>query len=104
MTARAASIRQSQQSQFHVRNNTAWTMVSQPNGSHTQVNQNLRMFRTRNVTITMGGSAPNDSIVYDARGLEVWPVSRRTYVLTLNSLKDSVCVSRVGLIARKCGW
>jgi len=45
-----------------------------------------------------------DSIVYDARGLEVWPVTRRTYVLTLNNLKDSICVSRVGLIARKCGW
>ena len=79
-------------------------MVSQPNGTSTMVNQSLRMFRTRNVTITMGGSPPNDSIVYDARGIEVWPVNRRTYVLTLNNLKDSVCVSRVGLIARKCGW
>ena len=76
MTARAAAIRQSQQSQFHVRNNTAWVMVSQPNGTNTMVNQNLRMFRTRNVTITMGGSPANDSIVYDARGIEVWPVSR----------------------------
>jgi prepilin-type N-terminal cleavage/methylation domain-containing protein len=104
MTARAAAIRQSQQSQFHLRNNTAWVMVSQPNGSHTMVNQNLRMFRTRNVIVTMGGSSVTDSIVYDPRGIEVWPGNRRTYVLTLNNLKDSVCVSRVGLIARRCGW
>jgi prepilin-type N-terminal cleavage/methylation domain-containing protein len=104
VTARAAAIRQSQQSQFHIVNNSAWTTVSQPNGTSATVNQRLRLFRTRNVIITMGGSAPNDSIVYDARGIEVSPVSRRTYVLTLNNLKDSVCVSRVGLIARQCGW
>ena len=104
MTARAAAIRQSQQSQFHIVNNTAWTTVSQPNGTNATVNQRLRLFRTRSVIVTMGGWAPNDSIVYDARGLEVWPANRRTYVLTLNNLKDSVCVSRVGLIARQCGW
>jgi len=104
MTARAAAIRQSQPAQFHLSINSAWTTVSQPNGTTATVNQRLRLFRTRNVTITMGGSAVVDSIVYDARGLEVWPVSRRTYVLTLNNLKDSVCVSRVGLIARQCGW
>jgi type II secretory pathway pseudopilin PulG len=104
MTARAAAIRQSQQSQFHIVNNTAWTTVNLPNGTNTTVNQRLRLFRTRNVIVTMGGSAPNDSIAYDARGIEVWPVTRRTYVLTLNNLKDSVCVSRVGLIARQCGW
>lgn len=104
VTARAAAVRQSQSSQFHVVNNSAWTTVSQPNGTSATVNQRLRLFRTRNVIITMGGSAPNDSIVYDARGIEVSPVNRRTYVLTLNNLKDSVCVSRVGLIARRCGW
>lgn len=104
MTARAAAIRQSQQSQFHIRFNTAWTTVNQPNGTNVTVNQNLRLHRTRNVFVTLDGDAPNDSIVYDARGIEVWPVSQRTYVLTLNNLKDSVCVSRVGLITRKCGW
>ena len=104
MTARAAAIRQSQQSQFHVRGNTAWTTVNLPNGTNTTVNQKLRLFRARNVTITLGGAFPNDSIVYDGRGIETWPASRRTYVLQLNNLKDSVCVSRVGLIARQCGW
>ena len=104
MTSRAAAIRQSQQAQFHVRNNTAWVMVNQPNGTNTMVNQNLRMFRTRQVTITLSGSPTTDSIVYDARGIEIMPNARRKYMLTLNNLKDSVCVSRVGLIARQCGW
>jgi hypothetical protein len=27
----------------------------------------------------------------------------RTYVLTRNSSKDSICISRLGLIARRCG-
>lgn len=104
MTARAAAVRQSQPSQFHIVNNTAWTTVSQPNGTTATVNQRLRFFRTRNVIITMGGSAPNDSIVYDARGIENVPGQRRVYVLTLNNLKDSVCVSRAGLISRQCSW
>jgi prepilin-type N-terminal cleavage/methylation domain-containing protein len=104
VTARAAAVRQSQQSQFHIVNNSAWTTVSQPNGTSATVNMKNRFFSTRSVIVTLGGSAPNDSIVYDARGLEVWPVTQRTYVLTLNNLKDSVCVSRVGLIARTCGW
>lgn len=104
MTARAAAIRQSQQSQFHIVNNTAWTTVNQPNGTNITVNQNLKLHRTRNVVVTRDGDPPSDSIVYDARGIETYPVSRRIYVLTLNSLQDSVCVSRVGLITRKCGW
>jgi hypothetical protein len=63
------------------------------------------MFRTRNVTVALNGdTSPNDSVVYDARGIEVYPVQRNYFVLTLNNLKDSVCVSRVGLISRKCGW
>src|SRR4029078_5419977 len=45
MTARAAAIRQSQQSQFHIVNNTAWKTVNQPNGTNTSVNQRLRLFR-----------------------------------------------------------
>ena len=104
MTARAAAIRQSQQSKFHVTGNSAWAMVSQPNGTTTTVTQRLRLFRTRNVTLTLNGWWPTDSIVYDARGIESWPVQRRVYVMTLNNLKDSVCVSRVGLIARQCTW
>jgi type II secretory pathway pseudopilin PulG len=104
MTTRAAAIRQSQQAQFHIVNNTAWTTVNRPNGTNTTVNQRLRLFRTRNVIVTRDGSAPNDSIVYDARGIEFLPGGRRTYVLTLNNLKDSICVSRAGLIARQCGW
>src|SRR5690242_6965572 len=47
MTARAAAIRQSQQSQFHIVNNTAWTTVNRPNGTNITVNQNLKLHRTR---------------------------------------------------------
>ena len=104
VTARAAGIRQSQQSQFHIKGNSMWTTVNQPNGTNTSVNQRVRLGRTRNVIITMNGWSPNDSIVYDARGIAVVPGQRRTYILTLNNLQDSVCVSRAGLVARQCGW
>ena len=105
MASRAAAIRQSQPAQFHMLFNRVWATVKQPSGSTVSVTQTLRTFRTRNVTLSLNGDySPNDSIVYDARGIEVYPGRRYTLVLTLNNIKDSVCVSRVGLIARQCAW
>ena len=105
MASRAAAIRQSRQAQFHILNSRVWATVKQSGGSSATVTQTLRLFRTRDVTLSLNGDySPNDSIVYDARGLEVYPGQRTVLVLTLNNLKDSICVSRVGLIARQCTW
>lgn len=105
MASRAAAIRQSQPSQFHISNNRVWAMVQQPNGTTTSVSQTLRTFRTRNVTLSMNGDfTPNDSIVYDARGIAVYPGRRDMFILTLNNLQDTVCVSRAGLITRQCSY
>jgi type II secretory pathway pseudopilin PulG len=105
MASRAAAIRQSQQAQFHISSNRVWATVHQPNGTSTSVTQTLRMFRARAVTLSMNGDlSPNDSIVYDARGIETYPGSKSIFVLTLNNLQDSVCVSRAGLITRRCGY
>jgi len=105
MAARAAAIRQSQQAQFHIQNNKVWATVNQPNGTNATVTQTLRTYRTRDVTLSMNGDlTPNDSIVYDARGIETYPAQRSTFVLTLNGLQDTICVSRAGLIGRRCTW
>jgi hypothetical protein len=41
-------------------------------------------------------------VSFDSRGMSS-TFSSRVYVLTRNSTKDSICVSRLGLIARTCG-
>ena len=103
-TARAAAIRQSQSGHFHANNNTIWSAVNQPNGTNINVSRAVSLRTARGVTLTLGGSAPNqDSIVFDSRGMGDAAGGARTYVLTRNGVKDSVCVSRLGLIALTCG-
>jgi Tfp pilus assembly protein FimT len=105
MASRAAAIRQSQSAQFHISNNRVWATINQPNGTNTSVTQTLRTHRTQNVTLSMNGDyTPVDSIVYDARGIETYPGRRNVFVLTLNNLQDTVCVSRAGLITRRCTY
>lgn len=102
VTARAAAIRQSQTSQFHYASSTIWTSVNQPDGTNITVARSVALNTARGVTVTLGGSSITDSIQFDSRGLGMASATR-TFVLTRNSTKDSVCVSRLGLIARTCG-
>ena len=102
MTARAAAIRQSQSSQFHITSSTIWTTVNQPDGTNITVSRSVPLNTARGVTVTLGGSPPADVVSFDSRGMSS-TFSSRVYVLTRNSTKDSVCVSRLGLIARTCG-
>jgi len=103
MTARAAAIRQSQSAQFHSSANTIWSNVNQPDGTNINVSRAVSLMNARGVAVTLGGSPPaNDSIQFDSRGMSNTG-SSRTYVFTRNGVKDSICVSRLGLIARSCG-
>jgi type II secretory pathway pseudopilin PulG len=103
-TARAAAIRQSQTSQFHYASSTIWTTVNQPDGTNINVTRSVPLGTARGVTMTIGGSSVTDSIWFDSRGMGGSTGNlAHTFVLTRNSMKDSVCVSRLGLIARSCG-
>jgi prepilin-type N-terminal cleavage/methylation domain-containing protein len=102
MRARAAAIRQSQPAQFYLSNNQIWATVSQPGGSSTNVAFTAALDQSRGVTVTSGTSATSDTIVFDPRGIATLSTAR-TYVFTRNGIKDSLCVSRLGLIARFCG-
>ncbi len=103
-TARAAAIRQSQLGHFHANSNTIWSNVNQPDGTSINVSKGVSLMNARGVAVTLGGSAPSqDSIIFDSRGMSTNISAGRTYVFTRNSIKDSICVSRLGLIARKCG-
>ena len=102
-TARAAAIRQGQSGQFHANNNTIWSNVNQPDGSNINVSRAVSLKTARGVTVTLNGSAPSqDSIQFDSRGLSITG-GAHTYLFTRNGFKDSICVSRLGLIATSCG-
>jgi Tfp pilus assembly protein FimT len=101
-TARAAAVRQSQSGHFHANSNSIWSSVNQPDGTVINVSKSVSLMNARGVAVTLGGSAPsNDSIVFDSRGMGTTVPHK--YLLTRNGVKDSVCVSRLGLIARTCG-
>jgi len=101
-TARAAAIRQSQSGHFHANGNSIWSSVNQPDGTVANVSKSVSLMTARGVAVTLSGSAPSqDSIVFDSRGIGA--TAAHKYMLTRNGVKDSVCVSRLGLIARTCG-
>ena len=106
-TARAAAIRQSQYGHFHANSNPIWSNVNQPNGTSINVSKSVSLMNARGVALTLGGSAPsNDSILFDSRGMAGVGSNNsggHIYVFTRNGFKDSICVSRFGLIALACG-
>jgi prepilin-type N-terminal cleavage/methylation domain-containing protein len=102
-SARAAAIRQSQPAQFYVVNNTIWSTVTLPNGTRSGVTGSVMLDKAREVVVKIGAAVANDSIIFDPRGFATLPAVTRTYVLTRSTLTDSICVSKLGLIARRCG-
>ena len=102
VTARASAIRRSATAVFSVSNSTISARVKLPDGSQTSLGGTVPLVSARGVTVSPGGSSTPDEIAYDSRGMANLP-STHVYVLTRNSKKDSICVSRLGLIAQYCG-
>jgi prepilin-type N-terminal cleavage/methylation domain-containing protein len=103
VTARATAIRRSRASKFKIQNNTIWATTIKSDGTDSTIAFNVPLLTARGVTVTADGSAANESISFDSRGMALSLANARTYVLTRNSSKDSICISRLGLIARRCG-
>jgi len=103
VTARATAIRRSRTSTFRIQSNTIWATTLKSDGTDSTIARNVPLLTARGVTVTAGGVAANESISFDSRGMAMSLGNAHTYVLTRNSSKDSLCVSRLGLIARRCG-
>ena len=103
VTARATAIRRATTATFRIQSNTIWDTKRNYNGTDSTIALNVPLLTARGVTVTSGGVAANETISYDSRGMATGLTGTRTYVLTRNSTKDSICVSRLGLIARRCG-
>ena len=102
VTTRAAAIRRSTTAVFSVQNSTISAKVTLPTGAQSSLGGTVPLVSARGVTVSPGGSSTADLISYDSRGMANLG-NTRVYVLTRNSKKDSICVSRLGLIAQYCG-
>lgn len=102
VTARAAAIKRSRTSTFKVKNNTIWVTTTKSDGTDSTIALNVPLQSARGVTVSKQGIGADDAIAFDPRGMALL-TNARTYILTRNSSKDSICVSRLGLIARRCG-
>ena len=101
---RAAAIRQSSTATFRLWNNNVSATVMQANGSTLSLGSAEHLDKTQGVVITRGTGVVQDVLTYDSRGLMSPPLLLPySYVVTRNNVKDSICVSRLGLIARRCG-
>jgi hypothetical protein len=80
--------------------------VTQSNGTRLSLGSAEHLDKTEGVVITRGTGVARDLIAFDSRGLSlIGTVTTPGYVfvVTRNNVKDSICVSRLGLIARTCG-
>lgn len=102
VTTRAAAIRRSATAVFSVSNSTISTKVNLPTGGTASLGGAVPLVSARGVAVSPGGTSTADVITYDSRGMATNLSATHVYVLTRNSKKDSICVSRLGLIAQYC--
>lgn len=58
------------------------------------------LYATHGVTVAMTGLLPKDTIRFDARGVAIGLTGTQTITFTNSTAADSVCVLRVGKVAR----
>lgn len=96
-TTRAAAIRRGMRANFKTRADTMWVEIQAP-GTPEVIGPRIPLRETFNVNMT----ATTDSIVFDARGFAIAPAAASKYVITRASARDSICVTRLGMVTRKC--
>ncbi len=102
VVARAAAIRRSTAAAFKVAGSTMWVTSTSSTGTVSTIRDSIALASTQKVSVTVSGGATTDSLVFNSRGLESSPNASRTYIFSRGSSKDSICVTRLGMIA-KCG-
>lgn len=96
-TARAAAIRRGMRANFKTRADTMWIEIQQP-GAPEIIAPRIPLSATFNVTMT----STTDSIVFDARGFAINLDGTKTFVVSRSSVRDSICVTRLGMVSPKC--
>lgn len=105
VVARAAAIRRGQTAEFRLNGNVMQVLVDS-SGTFVSVRDSVSLYNTDKVTVTARGVTGVDSILFNPRGFatNLSPsTSPHVYVITRDNSSDSLCVSMLGLIARRCG-
>lgn len=94
-TTRQAAIRRGTGAAFRRSGNRIWAMVPEANGTWTDIGARYYLDSLYRVTV----ASTRDTIAFDARGVPVGiPLGGAKFVVDHNGFRDSVCVSRGGLI------
>ncbi len=96
-TSRAAAIRRGMRANFKTRGDTMWIEIQQP-GAPELIAPRIPLSATFNVGLT----STTDSIVFDARGFAINLAGTQKFVVTRSSVRDSICVTRLGMVSPKC--
>lgn len=97
-TTRAAAIRRGMRANFKTNADTMWIEIQQP-GAPELIAARIPLFDTFNATVTRTGP---DSIVFDARGFAINLTGTQKYVVSRSQARDSICVTRLGMISPGC--
>lgn len=96
-TARAAAIRRGLRANFKTSADTMWVEIQQP-GAPEAIVPRIPLASTFNVAVQSSG----DSITFDARGFALGLNATQKFIVTRAAAKDSVCVTRLGMVSKGC--
>lgn len=97
VVARAASVQNGSEARFIRSGSTARVMVDSSGTFVTLLSRNL--YTEQGVTLTTGGT-PRDTIRFDSRGMGIGLAGVAIFKFTNSTVKDSICVSKYGKVAR----
>lgn len=98
-SARATAIRRGVPAQFHATDNTIWVTATTASAGRDTVGASKPLGSEYAVTLT-----GTDSLLFDARGFVTNLAATQKFLVTRAEFSDSLCVSRAGLIASRCGF
>lgn len=98
VVARSAAVQNGADARFIRSGNVVRVIVDSSGTFVTLASRDLN--KEHGVTVTVGGAAPRDTVRYDARGLAIGLTGAETITFTKATVTDSICVSKLGKVAR----
>jgi prepilin-type N-terminal cleavage/methylation domain-containing protein len=98
VVARAASVQNGSEARFIRSGNVARVVVDSSGTFVTLLSRDL--YQEHGVTLANGGAAPRDTIRFDSRGMGIGLAGAATFKFTNSTVRDSICVSKYGKVAR----
>lgn len=98
VVARAAAVQNGSEARFIRAGNVVRVTVDSSGTFVTLTTRDL--YTEHGVSVEVGGAAPRDTVRFDSRGLAIGLTGASTIRFTKSTTRDSVCVSKMGKVAR----